>query len=245
MKIAIAQIQSFPGNIDANIGRHRQCIALALEYQADAIFFPELSLTAYEPTLAARQAMTPSEPGLEIFQQISDQKGITIGLGLPVKSAPLPQIGLLLFRPGRSRLLYGKQFLHPDELPFFTPGSNAFTWVDIPQPTALAVCYEISVPAHLEAIRRSEVSIYLASVAKFLSGIEQAHQRLAQIAEQLGVPVLMSNAVGEADGGMCAGKSAAWDQDGQMVMQMDEREEGILIFDTTKGRATKTSLIQG
>lgn len=52
MKLCSAQIQPIKGDIDRNIQKHIFFINSAIENGADLIFFPELSLTGYEPTLA-------------------------------------------------------------------------------------------------------------------------------------------------------------------------------------------------
>ena len=46
MKICIAQTKPIKGNVSANIEAHKKFIELALLLNTDAIFFPELSLTA-------------------------------------------------------------------------------------------------------------------------------------------------------------------------------------------------------
>ena len=52
MKIAAAQIRPKKGDIEANILKHVDIIKLAATLKAEALFFPELSLTSYEPELA-------------------------------------------------------------------------------------------------------------------------------------------------------------------------------------------------
>ena len=51
MKISIAQTRPIKGDIPANIEAHKRFINLAVSNGADAIFFPELSITGYEPEL--------------------------------------------------------------------------------------------------------------------------------------------------------------------------------------------------
>lgn len=46
-KIAIAQISSVLGDIEANVKKHLECIHTARSHGANAIVFPELSLTGY------------------------------------------------------------------------------------------------------------------------------------------------------------------------------------------------------
>jgi len=78
MKIAVAQIRPKKGDISTNVKKHLQLIQLAIHQKADAIFFSELSLTGYEPKLASEVALSSHSPTLKTFQQISDQKNITV-----------------------------------------------------------------------------------------------------------------------------------------------------------------------
>ncbi len=47
MKIALAQIDSKLGNMEANVSRHLSCVEQAVAQKAQMIVFPELSLTGY------------------------------------------------------------------------------------------------------------------------------------------------------------------------------------------------------
>ncbi len=49
MKISIALTKPIKGDIEANIETHKRFINLAVSNGANAIFFPELSITVYEP----------------------------------------------------------------------------------------------------------------------------------------------------------------------------------------------------
>ncbi len=61
MKICVAQTRPIIGDIQRNIERHKNFIALAGSYGADTVIFPELSLTGYEPTLAEALATQPAD----------------------------------------------------------------------------------------------------------------------------------------------------------------------------------------
>ena len=52
MIIAVTQIKPVKGDIESNIDNHIKLIDLAVSNGAGAIFFPELSITGYEPELA-------------------------------------------------------------------------------------------------------------------------------------------------------------------------------------------------
>jgi predicted amidohydrolase len=232
MKICLAQTHPVTGNIQQNIEHHKTFVETAVSHQADLIIFPELSLTGYEPTLAQALAMPPSDPRLDIFQALADVGAITICVGLPTNSDPLPGISLLIFQPDQPWKLYTKQHLHSDEVPFFTAGPPATGLIGGQSKTALAICYELSVPEHADAAAENGADIYIASVAKFARGVQQAHQRLAQIAKQHHMTVLMVNCVGWADGDECSGGTAVWNREGVLVASLDDHNEGILVFDT-------------
>ncbi|MEQ1587879.1 MAG: nitrilase-related carbon-nitrogen hydrolase [Cyclobacteriaceae bacterium] len=97
---------------------------------------------------------------------------------------------------------------------------------------SLAICYEISIPEHTESAFKSGAEIYIASVAKFVNGIDKALQRLLEIAQKYSMTVLMSNCIGESDGNECAGKTSIWNSKGLLVGQLDGTHEGVLIVDT-------------
>jgi predicted amidohydrolase len=239
VKIALAQTASVKGDIFANILTHLTFIDRAVTLGADAVFFPELSVTGYEPTLAASLATTPDDPRLAVFQHTSDQKKVIIGIGLPLRSPEGISICMLLFRPFSPSSVYAKKYIHADEEPFFIHGENAPGLLLKNEGIALAICYEISNPEHAEQAFKNGASIYVASVVKTPDGADKAWQQLSAIAQKYGMVTMMCNAVGIADGGTCGGKSAAWNTSGRLLSQLDGEAEGILLYDTEAG-LTKT-----
>jgi predicted amidohydrolase len=242
MKICVAQTKPVTGNIEQNIIRHKEFIRLAASLGADIIVFPELSLTSYEPALAKALAVDIHDHRLDDFQTISNAKKITIGAGIPVRTKKGITIGMIVFQPHHERLLYAKKYIHPDEEEFFIPGQN-FPAINVAANTiALAICYELSIPAHAAEAFTTGAGIYIASVAKFMNGIDKATQRLSEIARTQGVFTLMSNCIGHADGSICAGKTAAWNTQGVLLAQLDESSEGILLLDTETTGCTLQTL---
>lgn len=74
--------------------------------------------------------------------------------------------------------------------------------------------------------------VYVASVARFRSGTEKSLELLAEIAYQYSMMVMIVNSVGLADGLECAGRTAVWNKDGKLLAQLNDTDEGILVFDT-------------
>ena len=232
MKIGVAQTRPITGDIRANIANHKQWIERAVADGAELIIFPELSLTGYEPTLAKELATDQGDARFDCFQALSNANGITIGVGVPTTHETGIYISLLLFQPHRARHVYSKSYLHPDEEAFFVRGQSS-PHLQVNQTTiALAICDEISVPEHLESALRSNPGMYVASVAKFINGIDKAIERLSSVARECSMPVLMSNCVGFADGGHCAGKTSVWNNRSALLGQLNDSDEGMLIFDT-------------
>ena len=207
MKISVAQTKPAKGDIKTNIENHKKLIHEAISHSADIIIFPELSLTGYEPHLAKELATTKDDARLDDFQKLSDKNTITIGVGLPTKSNAGLHISMIIFQPKQPRQIYSKKYLHSDEYPFFVSGDN-LTGLKVNNiNTALAICYELSVPEHSENAFRNGAQLYIASSAKTVSGVERAEKSLSDIARKYSVPVLMSNCIGPNDDFIGAGST--------------------------------------
>ncbi|WP_315820323.1 carbon-nitrogen hydrolase family protein [Paraflavitalea speifideaquila] len=151
---------------------------------------------------------------------------------MPIRSAKGIQIGMVLFQPHLPRQTYAKQYLHADELPYFVPGDQQLYLTAGDTRIGLAICYELSVPQHVENVHNNGANIYLASVAKTIPGVEKAIQTMAQTAAQYAMPALMVNCVGSCEGLPAGGRSSVWNSEGRLLGQLDAEQEGLLIFDT-------------
>jgi len=232
MKICVAQSRPVKGDIQLNIAQHKKLIELAVANRADTIVFPELSITGYEPELAQELATHVGDSRFDDFQEISDAQQLTIGVGMPIKNGMGISIGMILFQPNQARQLYAKKYLHADEEPFFISGQSTLSLISPKNNIALAICYELSVPEHSENAHKSGAELYIASVAKTAEGVEKAVKSLSDIAKTYSMTVFMSNCVGYCDNFESAGKTAIWSNQGTLVGQLDDKQEGILIFDT-------------
>jgi predicted amidohydrolase len=239
MKLCGAQTKSVTGNIDANIERHLIFIEEAISCESDLIIFPELSLTGYEPTLARNLATRPNDERLEPFQKISEESRVSIGVGVPTIHGDGVFISMILFQPNKRPMVYSKKYLHPDEEPFFISGVNFPSIIISDTSVGLAICYELSIPDHISAARKSGAELYVASVAKFASGVKKAQETLSDISMQYSIPTVMVNAIGAADNGMCTGNSSVWNDKGELVGQLGSSVEGILIYNTLSGEVNE------
>ncbi len=242
MKICIAQTKPIKGNVSANIEVHKSFIDLALKYNAEAIFLPELSLTGYEPELSKKLATHQNDKRLDIFQETSDKNKIIIGLGLPTATESKIRISMIIFEPNKTRQTYSKQQLHSDEFPYFENGDGQVVIRTENTNIAPAICYESLLPTHSENAFKLGADVYLASVAKSENGVKKAFNHYPRVAKKYVKPVLMSNCVGFCDNFLSVGKSSIWTKEGKLVGQLDDKTEGILIFNTETEEVTEITI---
>lgn len=232
MKICIAQIKPFKGDIERNIENHIRLVDIAVSNGAGVIVFPELSLTSYEPKLSKELATNQYDKRLDRFQTISDTKHITIGIGLPTISNFGVLISMIIFQPNKARQTYSKQHLHSDEFPYFVNGQHQVILTIDNKKIAPAICYESLLPEHSEKVFKKGADVYIASVAKSANGVIKAFKHYPEMAKQYSMTVLMSNCVGQCDDFESAGKSSIWNKKGLLLGQLNGTNEGILIVDT-------------
>jgi len=232
MRICLAQLKPLKGEVLNNIQRHLQIIKKAVNLKVDAIFFPELSITGYEPELAKELACEANDNIFDPFQQVANEKGVVICIGMPIKMDKGIQIGMLIFQPNKDRLVYSKQLLHDDELPYFVKGDDQ-SFLNIKgKKIALGICYETLQREHFENAVEYDAKVYIASVAKPDRGLEKAYLHFPSIANEFSVPVLMSNCVGYCDNFLSNGQSSVWNHQGKLIGQLDHKNQGILVYDT-------------
>ncbi len=232
MKICVAQTRPIGGEIEQNIENHIKLINLAASHGAEMIVFPELSLTKYDSLMAAKWATAAEDYRFDIFQEISNLKHITIGVGFPLKSSLGIFISMLIFQANLPRQTYSKQYLHADELPFFVNGQNHFFLTIQNHKISPAICYESLLDEHNQNAFKNGADIYITSVAKSANGIEKVKKHYPEIAKKYKMTILMSNCLGKCDDFESVGNSAIWNKKGEILGQLDNENEGILIFDT-------------
>jgi predicted amidohydrolase len=242
MKIAVGQTRPIKGDISANIKTHKKLIDLAISHKVDTIFFPELSVTGYEPELAKNLATNQDDKEFDDFQEVSNNNKITIGLGMPTKTNTGIKISMIIFQPDTLRQTYSKQQLHSDEFPYFVNGESQIILTVRNKKIAPAICYESLQIDHSENVNKLGAEIYVASVAKSQNGIDKAMTHYPTVAKKFAMPVLMSNCVGYCDNFESVGKSSVWTKTGNLVGQLDDKLEGILIFDTETEEVIRQTL---
>lgn len=242
MKIALLQIESITGDLERNIARHLAALAHLRAGDAELAIFPELSLSNYEPPVAARTAIDAADERLAPFDEFARQHDLHVCVGAALQGDDKPSISAILFSPGQPRRAIHKAYLHDDEVPIFAAGCGQARVLSLSRRVALAICYDISVDAHLEQASAQGMDVYVASVAKTADGIAAARERLGSKAREYGVPVLVVNSVGSCEGRPAGGGSMVIGADGEITGTLDGSEQAILIYDLENGCAEKFPL---
>ena len=242
MKIGLAQIKSSTGDIDRNISHHLYVLDHLGAGDLDLVMFPELSLSNYNPDIANSVAMEPNDIRLNPFQEFADRTGISVGVGIPLRSTNKPLISIIVFFPNRIKTIIYKSYLHEDELPYFSASSMPVSVLDMSRRVAVAICYEINVDAHIESAAAKGMDVYLASVAKTAVGIDEAREKMLVRASKYNIPVLVANSVGTCEGKEAGGGSMVIGADGTVICSLDYKEEAVLIYDFKKKNTQKLLL---
>jgi len=232
MNICIAQTKSEKGNVHNNIQNHLKLIERAIEFNSDLIVFPELSITNYEPELANEIATSIEDNIFNPLQSLSDKNQITIGIGMPTKAPDGINISMLIFQPNKNKIVYSKRFLHSDELPYFVSSNNQPLIKINGLNIALGICYETLQKEHFIKAHESNADFYIASVAKPDRGTDKAYLYFPTTAKKFKTPILMCNSVGYSDNFISNGLSSAWNMKGELLAQLDNENQGLLIYDT-------------
>ncbi|WP_339560946.1 carbon-nitrogen hydrolase family protein [Pseudomonas sp. EA_65y_Pfl1_P113] len=219
LTLAAAQSISIAGDVPANIERHLAFVHVAAEHNVQLLVFPELSLTGYEPSLAAGLAITPDDPVLAPLRELARALRLTAVVGMPVRLAPDAGvlIGALVLGADGSLALYTKQHLHPGEEVAFVPGQGGAALECEDEQIALAVCADFSHASHPRLAAEAGATVYAAGVLVSEGGYATDSALLQGYAAEHGLLVLMANHGGPSGGYVCAGRSAIWAADGGLL----------------------------
>jgi predicted amidohydrolase len=232
MILAAAQTKPERGDINANLLDHYRLVELAVEKGVDLIAFPEMSITGYERENADQLAFSANDSRLDHLKKLAVENKITIIAGAPIKIDSDLFIGQFVISPDDSVSIYTKQFLHPGEEAYYKSSFDYNPIIEIEnERISFAICADIDNPSHPEKACTNKSTIYIASIFFSPNGIPQAHQSLQNYATKHNMNVLMSNFGGDSWGSPSGGRSAFWNNNGELIAQMEDSNSGLLIVE--------------
>lgn len=231
MKVAAAQLISQEPDTAANIERHITLIDRAAKDEVAVVVFPEMSLTGYQMEDAANMAFERNDERLLAFKEKAIAHKMTIVVGAPISVDKTMYIGSFIFLPNGSIEIYTKQFLHAGEEKYF---NSSFLYNPMVQvgnkKISLAICADIANPLHAMAAGLRGTTIYAVGIFySSTNGINEAYQQLGSYAKQYNMHVLMANYAGVSYQMPSKGKSACWNNKGELIAQLANDDEGLLI----------------
>lgn len=235
-QIAAAQVVSVRGDIEGNIATHAAAMAAAAEQGVSVLVFPELSLTGYEPDLAAELAITAADRRLEPLLALARQHHIETVVGAPLQNGTAkPALGAILITARGITRSYHKIHLGGSEPVFFAPGDMPLAFTILGHTVGIAICADSSQPAHPQAYAELGANIYAAGVFLTAEWYETDAPRLADYAVRYRMLTVMANHAASVGTYVSVGKSAVWTPDGALLVQADDAESALLIARSDNG----------
>jgi predicted amidohydrolase len=237
LRMAAAQSASVPDDILANIDHHLTFIDAAAGVKTQLLVFPELSLTGYDLPGMAGAALTADDARLDPFRERAQRHAMTIVAGAPlVNRGGMPYIGVIAFHPDGRSTTYRKHFLHDGEEQFASAGSAISQIIDVSGvPVALAICADTSRQQHPHAAAVAGATLYVAGSVISTAGYAKEASLLSGYARLFHMGILLANHAHETGGYTCAGRSAVWLPDGQLLVEAPGQGEFLVLADEDSG----------
>ena len=227
--IAAAQISSVRGDVSRNLAAHADAVVAAASHRVSALVFPELSLTGYEPDLAAPLAFSLDDARVASLRRLAVEHRIALTVGAPVRTAAdKPAIGAFILTPDGDVRTYLKMHLGKSEVAYFSHGETPFTLDVDGHRLGLSICADSSRESHAQAYRDLGAQIYAAGV--FLTGewYQEDAPRLQKYAATFGLLSVMANQGASAGTYESIGRSAIWAPGGNLLVQADGVENALV-----------------
>ena len=236
MILIAAQTNPVIGDINKNLTDHYKLINQASNYSADLIVFPEMSITGYERENANKLKFTENDHRLDELKRLAIEKKITIIAGAPIKNQTDLFIGSFIISQNGLVSIYTKQFLHTGEELYFQSSFNYNPLIELDgERISLATCFDIENDVHIENACKINTTLYISSIFYSKQGMNDAHNLLSGYAKKYSMNVLMCNYVGQTWGKEAGGKSAFWNNDGDLIAELDGTNTGLLIVKKNNG----------
>ena len=205
-------------------------MAAAALHAVSVLVFPELSLTGYEPDLAAELAMSERDRRLEPLLAFARQHHIEAIVGAPLRNETgKPALGAILITASGSTRSYRKMHVGSSEGAFFAPGNRPLAFTVSGQTVGVAICADSSQPAHPQAYADLGATIYAAGVFLNAEWYATDTPRLADYAVRHRMLTVMANHAASVGTYISVGRSAVWAPDGALLAQADGTESALLI----------------
>lgn len=262
LKVAISQLSSVVGDLDANATRLLEQINQAKDCGADIFVTSELALTGYviKDLIYRKQFHIDINTQLQRFFEIKD---ITILLGLPVQSGyvdyKLGEImengtpyynSVLHIRDGQILGQYNKTMLAQygvfDEMRHFKASDNKpYVFIQNGLKVGVIICEDVWRDSYTRQLQNLDLDlVYIANGSPYVTN---KHNRRIQVTKNLATKLkcnlIYVNCVGYQDGIVFDGASFALDPEGQLSYQSEAFAESLDYISITKASLSNDNAI--
>lgn len=245
MKIALAQISSVVGDVDANVARIRAARATAAAQGADLVVTPEFSVGGYPPEDLVRKPafVAQCEAAIAALAADTADGGPALIVGGPWADGALLYNAAYVLDEGRILARRAKHELPNygvfDEKRVFDPGPCPGPVVVRGLRLGLMVCEDFWLPAVSETLAETGAELLLSiNGSPFEDGKHDRRVALgvARVVET-GLPFVFVGLVGGQDELVFDGASFVLNADRSLVVQVPAFEETIAITEWVRGEA--------
>jgi predicted amidohydrolase len=194
------------------------------------LMFPELSLTGYEPDLAAELSLTETDSRLALLVGLAGEHQIEVVVGAPLKNGSAkPALGAILISAGGATRTYCKMHLGTSERAFFAAGDTPLAVVVGGHTVGIAICADSSQPSHPQGYAERGADIYAAGVFLNAEWYATDAPRLAGYAARFRMLTVMANQAASVGTYTSVGRSAVWAPGGALLAQAEGTENALVI----------------
>ena len=237
LSVAAAQISTVPEDINTNLEAHLDYIAQARAQGCDLVVFPELSLTGY--TLSDESFQLARSRHSKVVRQIAEaSEGITTQFGF-IEEGPAAQFynATLAVRNGEIRHLHRKVNLpsygNLDENKHFATGRFMETaQLDDTWRYAILICADAWNPALVHLAAMNGATLLSVPISSSIDAVDGEFSNpngwdlaVRFYAMMYGMPVVMTNRVGDEGVNRFWGGSAIIDAHGRVLQQAGDQPE--------------------
>lgn len=229
MKVALAQTHIIWEDKEANERQALEYIGQAVKRQAEAVFFPEMSLTGF--SMNTEVTAEGQEETLNRFRKIAGEYGISIGIGWTKKGRELAENHYSVI-DGQGNVISDYVKIHPfsyaDEDKFFASGSEITYFSLGKYRWSSFICYDLRFPELFQAAsQKAEVILVPANWPEK----REHHWKslLAARAIENQCYILAVNCVGQINGTEYKGCSCGISPDGVVLDALEDRDGLLLV----------------
>lgn len=227
--IAAAQIAAVRGDVDRNLENHVRAIGAAAQQGVQVLVFPELSLTGYEPTLAAALAFVPGDTRLTPLVRLAREHRMTLVVGAPLAATSQPQLGAIAISDAGELSTYAKTHLYPGEEVFFSPGQTPLVLRRAPHAIGISICADLGHASHPAGYATLGATIYAAGVCLTPKGYAADAACMSRYARDHDMLTVLANYYGPTGEYQTAGRSAIWSPGGQLLAEAAPTGDALVI----------------